>query len=575
MREANAAVVRLLDELADLTELDEGDPASFRVRAYRNAQRAVEGLDVDVATMSAAELAKVRGIGKSIAARIREHADTGRITRLEELRARHPVGQLELRRIPGLGPKSVARLDAELGVRDVAGLMAAIEDGRLLALPGFGERTVERLRQQVGVLGLGSKQRRVAIADALPVAERIVQALVTAGVRRAALAGSLRRFRETIGDVDVLVDAGSDVDVLAVLEAEIDVVQVVGAGATKVSVVTREGLQVDVRRVPPASFGAALVYFTGSKAHNIRLRQRAQERGGSLNEYGLTRDALETLATEEEVYTAVDLPWIPPELREDSGEIEAAEQGRLPRLISVEDLRGDLHDHTDSSGDGRMTLEQLVEAAVGRGLDYLAVTDHGEDLTINGVPRADMLAQRRALRALEDARGDIALLHGAELNIGLDGGLDYDDAFLAGFDWLVASVHSYLDRDADTQTTRLLAAIRHPSVTAIGHLTGRMLGRRAGIDLDVDRVLDAARETGTAIEINASLRRLEPPEDVLREAAARGVALVLSSDAHDVDELDRARHGVSHARRAGVTPKQVANTLPRAEFLDWLAGLRA
>jgi DNA polymerase (family X) len=574
MREANAAVARLLGELAELTELDEGDPASFRVRAYRNAERAVEGLDEDVASLSAGELAKVRGIGKSIAARIREYVDTGRIARLEELRARHPVGKLDLRRIPGLGPKSVAALESELGVTDVAGLVAAMDDGSLLEVPGFGERTVERLRTQIDALGLGSKQRRVAIADALPLAERVAAALERAGAGMVAVAGSLRRYRETVGDVDLLVAAEAGVDVEAVLRSEVEVAQVLGTGETKVSVATRDGLQVDVRSVPAESFGAALVYFTGSKAHNIRLRQRAQQQGASLNEYGLLRDELEPLAREEDVYAALGLPWIPPEQREDRGEIENAELGRLPRLVRVEDLRGDLHDHTDLSGDGRMTLDELVAAAARRGLEYLAVTDHGEDLTINGVSREGMLAQRRALRELEEAGGDIALLHGAELNIGVDGGLDYDEHFLDGFDWLVASVHSHLDRDVETQTSRVVAAMRHPAVTAIGHLTGRMLGRRPGIRLDVDRVLDAAVETGTAIEINASLRRLEPPEDVLREAASRGVALVLSTDAHAVDELGRARHGVAHARRAGITPAQVVNTRSHAAFCDWLAELR-
>jgi DNA polymerase (family X) len=574
MREANATIARLLGELAELTELDEGDPASFRVRAYRNAERAVEGLDEDVTTLSAGELAKVRGIGKSIAARIREHADTGHIARLEELRARHPVGKLDLRRIPGLGPKSVASLESALGVTDVAGLVAAIDDGSLLEVPGFGERTVERLRAQIDALGLGSKQRRSRSPTRCrspnaspppsngPVRARSPSPAACAATARPSVTSTCWSLPTPASTCE------------GVLSSEVEVAQVIGTGETKVSVV-------DPRRPAgrravgaAASFGAALVYFTGSKAHNIRLRQRAQEQGASLNEYGLVRDELEPLAREEDVYAALGLPWIPPELREDRGEIEDAELDRLPRLVSVEDLRGDLHDHTDLSGDGRMTLDELVAAAARRGLEYLAVTDHGEDLTINGVSRGDMLAQRRALRELEEARGDIALLHGAELNIGVDGGLDYDDRFLDGFDWLVASVHSHLDRDARDPDLARGGGDAPPGGHRDRPSHGSHAGPSSGNRLDIDRVLDAAVETGTAIEINASLRRLEPPEDVLREAASRGVALVLSTDAHAVDDLDRARHGVAHARRAGITPAQVVNTRPHAAFRDWLAESR-
>jgi DNA polymerase (family X) len=278
---------------------------------------------------------------------------------------------------------------------------------------------------------------------------------------------------------------------------------------------------------------------------------------------------------EEDVYAALDLPWIAPELREDDGEFERAEAGELPDLVTRADLRGDLHDHTDRSGDGRVSMEDLVAAAVGVGLDYLAVTDHAEDLRINGISREEMLEQRSELRELEERRGDIRLLHGAELNIGIDGSLDYDADFLAGFDWLVASVHSHFRRPVAEQTARIVAAMRHPSVTAIGHLQGRMLGRRAGIELDLDTVLDTAVETGTAIEINSNLRRLDASAEVIREGAARGVTFVISSDAHSVPELDNLRHGVSNARRGGLPKDQVANTWETARFLDWIERLRS
>jgi DNA polymerase (family X) len=596
----NDEVARLLGELAKLTEIDEGSPQAFRVRAYDNAKRAVEQLTRDVAEMSASELAGVKGLGKSTAGRIREYVDTGRIEKLEQLRAKHPVGKLELMRVPGLGPKTVELLATELGVTDLEGLKLVIDEGRLDELPGMGEKTAQNLRRSIEQLGLSSKQTRVDLYVAVPTAERIVRTLRgVAGVVDVAHAGSVRRFKEKIGDIDVLVATEDPGPVTEAFLAHDDVEQVIGSGTTKTSVMTREGVQVDLRLVPPDSFGAALLYFTGSKAHNIRLRQRALRRGMTLNEYALARlpedvepdeaDAaeaappaevswrdLEVVAsrTEEEIYAALDLPWIAAELREDDGEVEAAEGARLPTLVTVEDLRGDLHDHTDRSGDGRASLEQMVAGAVERGHEYLAITDHAENLTINGISREQMLEQRRELAELEQRRGDIRLLHGAELNIGVDGTLDYDDEFLAGFDWLVASVHSHFGRDVEEQTARVLAALRHPSVTAIGHLHGRMLGRRPGIELDLDRVLDAAVETGTAIEINSNLRRLDASADVIRAGAARGVTFVISTDAHAVHELDYLRHGVANARRGGLPREQIANTLEVDRFLAWVDDVR-
>ncbi len=579
MGTSNEEVARLLEELAALTMLDEGRPDSFRVRAYHNAQRAVQGLETEVAELSATQLAAVKGIGSSIAGRIREYVDTGRIERLEQLREQHPPEQLALLKVPGLGPKTVAMLDRELGVRDVEGLVAALAEGRVAELPGMGERSAGKLREAVEQLGLGSKQRRVPLADALPVAERLLAAVLEVpGVADAALGGSVRRFREDIGDVDVLVASDDASPVHEAMLALPEVERTLGSGPTKTSVVTRDGVQLDLRVVTPESFGAALVYFTGSKAHNIRLRQRALERELSLNEYALVRQHDEQVVasrTEQEVYAALDLPWIPPELREDDGELEAADADELPRLPEVDDLRGDLHDHTDRSGDGRDPLDVLVSAAVERGLEYLAITDHAEDLRINGVSRADMLEQRRELRDLEQRRGDIRLLHGAELNIGVDGDLDYDAEFLAGFDWLVASVHSHFGRGVREQTDRIVAAMREPSVTAIGHLTGRLLGRRPGIELDLDVVLDAAVETGTAIEINASLQRLDAPVGVIREGHRRGVRFVISTDAHAVEDLERARFGIAQARRARLPAEAVANTWPTSRFLAWVDEVRS
>jgi DNA polymerase (family X) len=577
MAGSNAEVARVLAELAALTELDEGGPQAFRVRAYQNAQRAVEQLGSEVATMSAVELAAVKGIGPSIAARIREFVDTGAVARLEELRERHPRGQRELLRIPGLGARTIDLLRTALGVSDVAGLRAALEDGRVAALPGMGERTATNLLRAIDQLGLGSKSVPVPLYVAMPVAERIVAVLgAVPGVVEVAYAGSLRRARETVGDLDILVAAEGDGGAItAAFLALPEVASVSGSGPTRSSMVTHDGLQVDLRIVPRQSFGAALLYFTGSKAHNIRLRQRALRRGWTLNEYTLAGDGASAVETEASLYAALGLAWIAPEMREDLGEIEAAEARALPTLVEIDDIRGDLHVHTDLSGDGRASLAAMVAAGVDRGLRYLAITDHAEDLTINGADRTAMLAQRREVRELEQQRGDVTLLHGAELNVGIDGSLDYDPSFRADYDWLVASVHSHFGRPVEQQTARIVAAMRDPAVTAIGHLSGRMIGRRPGIELDLEQVLDAAVETGTALEINASPHRLDAAPEVIREGARRGVTFVISTDAHAPAEFERLRFGIGNARRGGLDVGLVANAWPADRFTAWVERVRS
>jgi DNA polymerase (family X) len=578
----NVEVARLLDELANLTILDEGDPNSFRVRAYQNAARAVDNLDEDVADLSASALAKVKGIGKSTADKIRQYVDEGKIDKLEGLRERYPASQQELMRIPGLGPKTVQLLAEDLDVRDLDGLKAALDDGRVATLPGMGEKTVANLVDAIERMHLSSKDDRRPIGQVMPIAEEMVASLAERDdVQRVDYAGSLRRFRETIGDVDLLVAATDPSGIMEAFTSHDRVHRVQGHGDTKSSIVTHDGLQVDLRVVPPDSYGAALVYFTGSKAHNIRLRQRAIDRGWKLSEYAL-EDAesghVQAAATEEDVYTALGLRWIHPERREDLGEIEAADldtDDTGPRLVEVDDIRGDLHDHSDWSGDGRDTMEDMIAAAADRGLDYLALTDHAEDLRINGISREQMLEQRDQLRALQESHPDMRLLHGAELNIGVDGSVDYDPEFLEGFDWLVASVHSHFRRPVEEQTARIVTAMRNPAVTAIGHLTGRMFGKRPGIDLDLDAVFDAAVETGTAIEINSNLARLDASADVIREGAHRGVRFVISTDAHAVEELDNLRYGAMQARRGGVPADQVVNTWDLDRFLAWVDDVRS
>ena len=582
MARANDNVVRLLKELATLTEIDEQSRQAFRVRAYENAARAVETLSRDVSTMSAAQLAEVKGIGKSTAAKIRQAVDDGTIDKLEQLRAKHPAGKVALLKVPGLGAKGLALLEQELGIVDVEGLKAALDDGSIAGLPGMGEKTAHNLKEAIDKLGLGSKEQRFPIARAHAAAERLVEDLRALDVvDRAEYAGSLRRFRETIGDVDILAVSKDPDSVMVAFVGFDDVDSVIAKGSSKSSVVTRDGLQVDLRVVAADEWGCALVYFTGSKAHNIRLRQRALERHLTLNEYelapteGSRRSRPIRCKHEEDVYKALDLPWITPELREDTGEIEAAEASRLPDLITVEDLRGDLHDHSDWSGDGTQPMTAMIEGAIERGLDYFAFTDHAEDLSINGVSRTGMKKQRTELRRLQEVYPQLRLLHGVELNIDADGSVDYDPAFVGTFDWCVASVHSHFRRSVAEQTKRVVAAIRNPAVNVIGHLTGRRIGQRPGIDLDVEVVLDAAVETGTAIEINSNLARLDAPIEVIREGMARGVTFVISTDAHAVVELDNRRHGIRQARRAGLSADLVANTWDTERFLAWAADVRS
>jgi DNA polymerase (family X) len=408
---------------------------------------------------------------------------------------------------------------------------------------------------------------------ALPLATRIVARLSEVpGVTHAAYCGSLRRFAETCGDVDVVVAATDAAPVMETFLAMPLVDRVLGRGETKTSVVTPRGIQIDVRVVAPPQLGAALLYFTGSKAHNVKLRMRALARGLTLNEYALTEvegGKVVARETEEEIYAALGLPFIPPVLREDAGEIEAAESGTLPRPLGA--VLGDFHLHTSMSGDGRSSLEEMVAAARARGYRAMAVTDHAEG-TVSGVGRERFLEQRVKIRALQAQLGDsFRLLHGVELNIGRDGELDYDLEFRRGFDWCLASVHDHLNLDQYAQTKRIVTAMQDPTVRMIGHLTTRMIGGRPPIDLDVDAVLTAAELTGTALEINGALPRLDLPTEWLRRAAGRDIDFVLDSDAHQVDELERSRYAKLNAERAGLDPARVVNVGDGERLLAWLA----
>jgi DNA polymerase (family 10) len=577
MADSKNEVLDMLRELAELTMLDEQDPQSFRVRAYESAAQAIAAHSGDLGGLSVKELQKIEGIGKSTAEKIRELLETGKVAKLEMLRGKHPPGVVALLRIQGLGPKALQRLRTELGVESIDDLRRVLEGKLLRNLPGFGAKSEEKLAQSLARLEAQGPLERTPISVALPLAERIVAGLrEVPGVVHAEFCGSLRRFCETIGDVDIIVAAADPAPVTQAFLGMSFVDRVLGQGDSKTTVVTRRGTQVDLRVVAPHQIGAALLYFTGSKGHNIKLRMRALARGLTLNEYALSEiqegdKAGKVVAseTEEQIYRALDLPFIPPQLREDCGEIEAAERGALPPAIPA--LTGDFHLHTTVSGDGRSTLEEMVDAAIARGYTVLAVTDHAEG-TLSGVPRETLLAQRERFRALQASLGDkLRLLHGVELNIGPAGELDYDLEFRRQFDWCLASVHDHFELDRAAQTRRVVTAMRDPAVRMIGHLSARMIGGRPPIDLDMDAVGAAAEETGTALEINGALPRLDLSEDALRRLRGRNVTFLLDSDAHRVDELERARYAALHAARAWVDPEKIANCWPRQRLLDWIS----
>ena len=574
-----ADVLAMLNELATLTTLHEESPQSFKVRAYENAKLGIEGHGADITELSITELTKIKGVGKSTASKIREYIDNGSVEKLESLREMYPPAFVELSKIPGLGPKTLKLVRTELGVEDVEGLKAAIASEQLRTLPRMGATSEAKIAKAIERLGLTGKDRRTPIADAMPLADRLVADLgLIEGVTDVAFCGSLRRMSETIGDIDVTVASTKPAVVMEAVVNHVAVADIVLSGETKTSFLTSDGLQVDVRVVDPKQFGAATLYFTGSKAHNIALRQRAIDRGWLLNEYGLLETGEDdddkrvviASATEAEIYEALDLTYVPPPMREATGEVEAAADGSLPDLVQLSDMKGDLHYHTDRSGDGRAPLSDMVKVAADRGYQYLAITDHGEDLAINGSTREEFLEHREAIRELQKEYPDLTLLYGCELNIGAKGGLDYDAEFRAEFDYTVASVHSHFDASMKANTTRLVKAIADPTVDSIGHLTGRYIGRRPGIEIDVDVVLEALFEFDVALEINGSLNRLDAASDVVRRAVARGVKLVINTDSHHTSELGRMEYGVLTAQRGWAPREQVVNTWERDRFLSWV-----
>ncbi len=561
----NVAIARVLREIADLLEIKNENP--FKIRAYRNGGDIVANHPHRLADIDADGLREIPGIGKDLAARIREIVDTGDAAFHKELVAEFPASLLDLLHLQGVGPKTVATLYRELGVRSVDDLERVAADGRLRALHGMGPK------KEALVLKAIEEHRRHAGRHLLADAHETAAALVAFLRERAPAAditpvGSLRRGCETCGDIDILA-AGADVSLMEAFAEYGPVERVLGRGDTKSSVLLAGGYQADLRLVAADSRGAALQYFTGSKAHNIVLRDRAIGLGLKLNEYGVYRvadDARLAGATEQDVYGALGLDWIAPELREDRGEIDAALRHQLPRLIERSDLRGDLHVHTTET-DGRDSIDAMAAAAAAAGLEYLAITDHSRALAMaNGLDEARALAHAARVRAADGRTGRVRLLAGIECDIRADGALDLADDCLAALDLVVASVHSAFNLDRAQMTDRLLRAISHPSVDILAHPTGRLILKREPYAFDVEAVLDAAARHGVAVEINCQVDRLDLNDTYARLARDRGVRLVISSDAHAAAAFGTLRWGVTVARRAWITPDHVLNTQPFDTF---------
>ncbi len=569
----NSQIAEVFENIAGLLEI-KGE-RRFVVVSYQRAARTIDHLPSEIEQMVRDEedLTQIPGIGKAIAGKITQLATEGKMDFYEKLRGEFPDGILDVMRVPGVGPKSAKRLWDELDVTTVDALEAVASDGRLASLPRMGPKKAENILKEIAAAR--TKGDRVPIARALPAAERVITALRERcpSIVRIEAAGSLRRFEETIGDIDIVCTSSDPQEVLDALVELPNVASVLGHGEKKSAVVLSEGVQVDLRVVDDSQFGALLQYFTGDKQHNIRLREHAVRQGLSVNEYGITNTETgetESFSDEEALYGRLGLQYIPPELRRGGDEISRARERSIPRLVEVSDLKGDLHLHTEWS-DGRDPTEIMAAAAAERGYEYVAITDHSAGRGIAGGLSVERLDEHiREIRELEDRLGSIKLLVGSEVDIRADGSLDYNDEVLDRLDWVVASVHSGMGQDTETMTSRIIEAMNSPHVTAIGHLTTRMIGERKPIEADLEAIFEAAAETGTALEINSSPRRLDLKDTHAHRARELGVPLVIDSDAHDAESLDNQRCGVAVARRAWCEPRHVLNTLPLESVMEYL-----
>lgn len=566
----NREIAAVFTDIADMLEVKGESP--FRITAYRRAARALEGLTEDIAAVAAREeLEEIPGIGKGTAEKIQEFLRTGTLKYYEELRASLPPGITALMAVPEVGPKTAMLLYERLGVKTIDDLEQAAQAGKIRTLPRMGEKTEENILK--GIALLRRTKERLPIGQVLPHAQELIAALrELKDVKQISVAGSLRRMKETIGDIDILVTSASPEPVMDVFTAFPRVKQLLARGPTRSSVVLDVGLQADVRVVDPESFGAALQYFTGSKDHNVKLRERAVKKGLKINEYGVFTvpgDRRVAGRTEEEVYASVGFPWIPPEIREDQGEIELAERGELPKLVERADIRGDLQMHTRWS-DGADSIEDMARAAKALGYEYIAITDHSQSLKfVGGVTVEELHEHAKVAKKVSDKVG-IAVLMGSECDILPDGRLDYPDDVLRTLDVVVCSVHTRLRMEEEEMTKRIVKALENPHVDILGHPTGRLLGQREAYAVDVERVIEAARRTGTALEINASPQRLDLNDVQAKMAKERGAKLVVSTDAHNRYQLQFMEFGIGLARRAWLGSGDFVNAWPLKQLQAWL-----
>ncbi len=563
----NAHIAQALDQIADLLEFDGANP--FRVRAYRNAAQIVLEFDEPVASLvnhPQRKLTEIRGIGADLADKICSLVNTGSIPMLSELLARIPPTVLTLARIPGVGPKKASALYRELGIATLDQLREACQAHTIRALKGFGAKTEDAIF--AGLALASESDRRIYWVEADLIVQVVLRQLKSCpAVQQVEVAGSYRRGRETVADLDFLVVSTEPEQVMDCLAGFEGVAETIGRGDTKMSVRLGGGTQLDLRVVPSESFGAALQYFTGSKQHNVELRGLAKSRGLKINEYGVFRgDEYIAGRTEEEVYATLDLPCFPPELREARWEFDWARQGPLPTLVELADLVGDLHMHTDAT-DGKATLEEMCQAAIERGLQYIAITDHSKRVTMaNGLNPERLRAQWRDIDEIRSRFHQLTILKGVEVDILEKGGLDLPDDCLAEADWVVASVHYGQNQPREQITDRILGALANPYVSAIAHPTGRIINRRKSYDVDLDVVMHAARDQKKLLELNANPARLDLDDLACGQARRLGIPIVISSDAHSTTGLEVLRYGILQARRAGLTRNDVANTRPWPEL---------
>ncbi len=566
----NQQIASVFGEIASLLEIKGENP--FRIRAYQRAAANIGGLAQDVATMEDGELRTIPGIGPDLVGKIREFLGEERIALHEDLKKEIPAGLLDILRVPGVGPKTVKTLFEKAGVRGLDDLETLLREGKLAGLPGIQRKAEENIRKGIEMLHRG--RERTPLGKAMPVANDIVRKLrAKAPLGRIAVAGSIRRWKETVRDIDILATSARPEKVMKVFTSLPIVREVIAHGPKKSSILTAEDIQVDLRVVAEVSFGAALQYFTGSREHNIRVREMAQRIGLKINEYGIFRetDGMRIGGRREgEIYTALGLPLIPPELREDGGEIEAGSEGNLPRLVKTEEIRGDLHVHTRWS-DGGHDLDVLVQAAKKKGYQYIAVTDHSKGLGIaNGLDERRLRDQIALIDETNRTLAGFRVLKGVEVDIRGDGTLDLSDDVLAELDIVVASIHSGFRQAREKITARLLAAIRNPLVGVIAHPTGRLLGERDPYDVDMEAVFREAAARGVAMEINAHPARLDLADHHVRTAKRYGIPLVISTDAHANGDFDYMEYGVATARRGWAVPGDILNTLPCGSLLKRL-----